>query len=63
MAIVTVYAFKYYDPKNDLFKMGKGMTTKEEISKIADAEIILSSAREVDDSELTQSRRFYKKSD
>jgi hypothetical protein len=59
MATITVYPFKYYDPKNGIYKMGSGMATEETISKIEGAIIIRSEAIDIDDSELTQSERYY----
>jgi hypothetical protein len=59
MATITVYPYTIYNPKNKSHGLAKGMCTEDVISKIKDSKAIRESAINIDDSELTQSGRYY----
>lgn len=59
MPLVTVYQYRIYDGKNHLYDLPDGMCTENTISQIKNSIIIRESAKQVDDSELTQSGRYY----
>lgn len=59
MAIIMVYSFTIYNPKNGVNERAKGMATVETIAQIKNATIIKSKFKQIDDSELTQSGRYH----
>ena len=59
MAMITVYAFTIYNPKNDNHEMARGMATKETIAKIKGATVIETKSKNINDSELSQSERYH----
>lgn len=59
MAKITVFSFEIYNGKNGVYERAKGMITEKEALEISGAKIIETTAKEVDESELTQSKRFY----
>jgi len=59
VAKITVFSFEIYNGKNDVYERAKGMITEKEALEISGAKIIETTAKEVDESELTQSKRFY----
>lgn len=58
MATITVFSFEIYNGKNGIYEHAKGMITEKDALKIPDARIIRSTAKKIDDSELTQSKRY-----
>lgn len=65
MAIITVYPWSYYNEKQGIREMGEGLVTEDTIArmgdKVRDPKIDINAAKHVDDSELTQSGRYYEK--
>ena len=59
MVAIIVYPFTYYDPQQDIHERADGMCTEERIARIEGATIIRSLPKQIDDSELTQSGRYY----
>lgn len=59
MAAITVYHFTYYNPQQDSHEKADGLCTEETISRIGGATIIRSLPKQIDDSQLTQSGRYY----
>ena len=59
MAKITVFSFEIYNGQNGVYERAKGMITEKEALEISGAKIIETTAKEVDESELTQSKRFY----
>jgi hypothetical protein len=59
VAKITVFSFEIYNGKNGVYERAKGMITEKEALEISGAKIIETTAKEVDESELTQSKRFY----
>ena len=67
MTIITVYPWTYYDEKNGIRRAGKGMVTEDVVAemggKVRDPNIDNTAGVQIDDSELTQSGRYYRKQD
>lgn len=59
MATITVFSFEIYNGKNGTYERAKGMITEKKAQEISGARIIETTAKEVDESELTQSERYY----
>lgn len=59
MAVVTVYAFTIYNPKNDSYERARGMAPEQVITQIEGASIIRTESKQVDDSELTETHRYH----
>jgi hypothetical protein len=59
MATITVFSFEIYNDKNGVYERARGMITEKEALKISGARIIETTAKKVDESELTQSKRYY----
>ena len=59
MATITVFSFEIFNRKNDIYELAKGMITEKDALIIPEARIILSTAKKIDDSELSQSKRYY----
>ena len=60
MATVTVYNFEVSDIQQGIFLLAKGKCTRQVIAELGpSARIIEGSGQEVDDSLLTQSKRYY----
>ena len=59
MPTITVFNFEIYNGKNGIYEHAKGMITEKDALKIPEARIIRSTAKKIDDSELSQSKRYY----
>ena len=60
MAIVTVYNFEVSDIQQDAYILAKGKCTRETIAEIGpSARIIEGTGQDVEESLLTQSKRYY----
>lgn len=67
MTIITVYPWTYFDEKNGIRREGKGMVTEDMVAgmgdKVRDPKIDSTAGVQIDDSELTQSGRYYRNQD
>ena len=60
MAIVTVYNFEVSDIQQGAYVLAKGKCTREAVAEIGPrARIIECTGQEIDESLLTQSKRYY----
>ena len=59
MTTITVYAFTMYNDEQGIHVRAHGMVPKETVEKIDTAKIIKTESKQIDDSELTQSGRYY----
>lgn len=58
MAIITVYSFRYHDPEQDVYMLGSGKCSRDEILSKGWV-VIESTSEEIDSSVLTSTGRYY----